>query len=384
MLPKTRIMSRKLLLLALCLSSASLACEVTAVGVDGRGAGVEPALLGPCAPIGGFSPEQRTLDRAGRTIFVSVFLPVQRAGADPTRLCGPGPRPVVLIAPASQQDPRQYTSYAEHLASHGLAALLVGYANDPFTADHREAALDLRWLLDWAADQSAQLGGPFGQRFDVDKTAVVGHGSGAAVGIWATLDEPRVVAAAALDPVDGAPFGATPGPAFPSLVPEQLGRLQRPLLLLGELTSAGCTVEGCQACVPAAENYQRFFGSTGGAAVEVTFNAADHNDWLDDPACGFLCDACGGGSALDGDVRRLSRKYLAAFLVSVLSGRADYATALCTSDQPELPPDAIRVSCRDNGKLPALGADGGVGDGGLDGKLGDGGVGDVAVDQAGD
>lgn len=331
---------------------AAAGCEVTVASTDGGITGADPALPGPCANAA--SPRE-LLDRGGRNVFVTVYLP-RLDGSGP---CSASQHPLVLLAPDSQQDPRQYQSYAEHLASHGLAALIVDYPDDPFTADHRELALDLRAVLDWADKAAGDLVGPYRGRFDSARSAALGHGVGAAIALLASFDDPRLLAVVALDPVDGNPFSSTFDPRYPSLVPQRAAELTTPLLLLGETTNSVCSGEGCRPCVPLGDNYQRFFDAAAGPALEVTFTGANHNMWLDEPACGFLCDACGGGTADAARVRQLSRRYLAAFLRWQLLADAGGLPYLCTGSQEPQPGETTLVSCRDNGR----GLDAGVGDG---------------------
>ena len=344
---------RHLLALAGLFCFVAAGCEVTVESTDGGIMGADPALPGPCA---NSAPAPRELlERSGRNLFVTVYLP-RRDGSGP---CSTAMHPVVLLAPDSQQDPQQYQSYAQHLASHGLAALIVDYPDDPFTADHRELARDLRAVLDWATGAAADVLGPYRGRFDTARSAALGHGTGAAIALLASFDDPRLLAIAALDPVDGNPFSSTVDPRFPSLVPQRAAKLTMPLLLLGETTNSVCSGEGCRPCAPLADNYQHFFDAAAGPAIEVTFASTNHNMWLDEPACGFLCDACSGGSADAARVRRLSRRYLAAFLRWQLLAEADTLPYLCTSSQDPLPGDSTLVSCRSNQQVQL---DAGVGD----------------------
>lgn len=345
-------------------------CEVTVESTDGGIIGADPALPGPCANVA--SAPRELIDRSGRNLFVTVYLP----RLDSSGPCSATQHPLVLLAPDSQQDPRQYQSYAEHLASHGLAALIVDYPDDPFTADHRELTRDLRAVLDWAEGAAGDLVGPYRGRFDSTRSAAVGHGVGAAIALLASFDDPRLLAVAALDPVDGNPFSSTFDPRYPSLVPQRAAELTKPLLLLGETTNSVCSGEGCRPCVPLGDNYQRFFDAAAGPALEVTFIGANHNMWLDEPACGFLCDACSGGTADAARVRLLSRRYVAAFLRWQLLADAGGVPYLCASGQDPLPGEATLVSCRSNEQvqLDAGVADGAVSDGGPADSNADGGL----------
>ncbi|MCK5795841.1 MAG: hypothetical protein KAI47_01565 [Deltaproteobacteria bacterium] len=345
---------------------------VTGDGIAGDGSAgstFPPGEPGPCRVS---DKKDLQINRSGRNIFLSIRLPNPNP-LGPVICQRATPAPIIFITPASQQDIGQYDSYAKHLASHGFATLAIAYPNDPVQADHREAAHDLRAVIDWAKTQNATFASPYHGRLSWDHVAVTGHGSGAVVGLLAALENPRILALAGMDPVDGNPYATTADPRYPSVVPQFLDRFTGPLLLLGETTNGTCASGGCRACAPFAENYQRFFASANAsaAAIEVSFAGADHNDWLDDPHCGFLCDACREGTAKDDAVRGLSRKYLTAFFAWTLRGDIAAIESLCTSAHPEPAPAQTRVSCQDNGKLPSPT----TGDGGAD--AGDGGAADT-------
>jgi hypothetical protein len=109
-----------------------------------------------------------------------------------------------------------------------------------------------------------------------------------------------------------------------------------PLALVGETVNATCTGAFCQACAPQADNFAQYSTHATSPSVELELVGANHMSFLDDPACGFTCSACSAGTANNTEVRRLTRRYLTAFVDLVarndLSAREWLAGSTTTAD----------------------------------------------------
>lgn len=210
--------------------------------------------------------------------------------------------PLVIFAHGFQLAVGNYDGLLSHIASWGYVVVSIDYPGTLISVDHRNIP---RAMI--AARTSLALGVagfPATTIIDANRTVVMGHSLGGKGAIMAVLDEPAFIAAVALDPVDDnpSPIGGVTE-ATPSVAPEQMGRLTRPLALFGA-TQSRC---GQQACAPEGSNYLRFAaaapsGSRVGLYPLVNFG---HNDFVD-TACGFLCGLCARGAApLDSRSRAL-------------------------------------------------------------------------------
>lgn len=212
--------------------------------------------------------------------------------------------PLVLFAHGFQLGVGNYDGLLAHIASWGYVVVSIDYPGTLLSVDHRDVP---RAMI--AARTSLALGVegfPASSIIDANRTVVMGHSLGGKGAIMAVLDEPAFIAAVALDPVDDnpSPIGGVTA-ATPSIAPERIGRLTRPLALFGA-TQSRCVQLG-QSCAPEASNYLRFAaGVPDGARVAlyplINFG---HNDFVD-TACGFQCSVCARGAApLDSRARAL-------------------------------------------------------------------------------
>ena len=203
--------------------------------------------------------------------------------------------PLVIFAHGFQLAVNNYDGLLAHIASWGYVVVSVDYPGTILSVDHRDvprAMIAARTALAFGVS-----GFPATSILDLNHTAVMGHSLGAKGAIMAILDEPAFVAAVALDPVDDnpSPIG-TVSAATPSIAPEQMGRLTRPLALFGG-TQSRCQQLG-SACAPEASNYLQFAAAAPAGAQIGLYPLVNfgHQDFVD-TACGFQCGLCAHGAA---------------------------------------------------------------------------------------
>lgn len=201
-----------------------------------------------------------------------------------------GPRPLIVISPGFRLERVQYTSYARHLATWGFAVVLTDYADQGFFPDHTALGADLKKVVDWSATQSIVP-------VDASKIGFAGHSLGGKISALAASSDSRVKAIVAWDPVDS---------SNPSVAPELVDTVTA-LAVIGETTNASGGQLGMP-CAPAAQNFEKFYAAAPSPALQMTVTGADHMDWIDDPTCGFVCDACDPGTATPETVRTLTRR----------------------------------------------------------------------------
>ncbi len=212
--------------------------------------------------------------------------------------------PLVLFAHGFQLGVGNYDGLLAHIASWGYVVVSIDYPGSLLSVDHRDVP---RAMI--AARTSLALGVagfPATSIIDANRTVVMGHSLGGKGAIMAVLDEPAFIAAVALDPVDDnpSPIGGVTA-ATPSIAPERIGRLTRPLALFGA-TQSRCVQLG-QSCAPEASNYLRFAAAAPDGARVALYPLSNfgHNDFVD-TACGFQCSVCARGAApLDSRARAL-------------------------------------------------------------------------------
>ncbi len=211
--------------------------------------------------------------------------------------------PLVIFAHGFQLSAANYDGLLSHIASWGYVVVSIDYPGTILSVDHRD--IPRAMIAARTALALGVTGFPATNIIDANRTIVMGHSLGAKGAIMALLDEPAFIAAVALDPVDDnpSPISAGPTPAAPSIAPEQMGRLTRPLALFGA-TQSRC---GRQACAPEGSNYLRFAAAAPAGARVGLYPLVNfgHNDFVD-TACGFLCGLCARGAApLDSRARAL-------------------------------------------------------------------------------
>ncbi|MFH1808153.1 MAG: alpha/beta fold hydrolase [Pseudomonadota bacterium] len=247
---------------------------------------------------------------SGRQVGITLFIPD-----------GAQTAPAVVLLPGFQLASTLYTSYGEHLASHGFLTVLLDLPTALLGGPtHAELATYTGLVLDWLTTQNAG-GGALDGALDASRIALAGHSMGGKIALLRATTDARVRAVFGVDPVDsaGGPL-SSPGPDYPSVTPERMDQIAVPIVLLGETTNATCTGFMCQPCAPAADNFDAYYTHATSPALEITVLGANHMSFLDNPACGLTCSACSAGSDDPEVTRRLTRRYLTAFVDLILRG----------------------------------------------------------------
>ena len=204
--------------------------------------------------------------------------------------------PLVVFAHGFQLAVNNYDRLLVHLASWGYVVLSVDYPGNLLMVDPRNVPAAL------SAGRRAFTTGtgtafPALARVDSSRTVAMGHSLGGKGAVMAVLDDPAFSAALALDPVDDnpSPFG-TVSATTPSIAPERMSGLQRPLGLFGA-TQSRCARLG-QTCAPETSDYRQFAAAAPMGATLALWALRDfgHMDFVD-PGCGLACSACSGGAA---------------------------------------------------------------------------------------
>jgi dienelactone hydrolase len=224
----------------------------------------------------------------------------------------PGPRRLVLLGHGFQLPISQYRRYAQHLATHGMVAVLVDFRVNWLSPNHLVNAQEMAGAIDWAAGQPEL-------QVDVSAVGAAGHSLGGKLAFHAAVLDGRIAAVLGLDPVDASQNCSAA--ACPD-VTEMLPALRIPTGLLGETTDA---TGSFQACAPADANYRTFHDALASPTFAVTVVGANHMSFLDDPAtCGLPCLACQAATAPAAQVGELARAYVAAFFRRHLRGETAY------------------------------------------------------------
>ena len=262
-----------------------------------------PELDGPATPV----EQSVSLEDAGgtgRALGLTLLLPEGVAAA-----------PVLILHPGFQLGGEQYRSYAEHLATRGIAAVLLEPPYALFGGPtHVELADMMSGVLDWLETESA-VGGSLQGAVDPARVVLAGHSLGGKIAMLTAARDARALGVFGIDPVDaaGGP-GSSPSPDNPSVAPELMGEILVPVAVVGETTNATCSGFLCQACAPAEENFQQYYGAASAPSWQAEVLGANHMSFLDDPDCGFTCNACDAGTDDPTETRRLTRRWLTAFV----------------------------------------------------------------------
>lgn len=246
------------------------------------------------------------LDVGGET----VTLPVVVHAPDTA-----GPHPVVVFTHGFQLSPADYESYGEHLATWGYLTVMPELPGGLFDAPtHRELKESLRGLLDWLEAHASDPAGPLEGLADPTTLAMAGHSMGGKLSLLVATEDDRPDAVFGVDPVDagGGPTGGDPVD-YPSVTPELMPDITVPLVLLGETVNATAGGMG-QACAPADQNFQQYYEHAVSPALEIEVIGANHMSFLDDPNCGLACSVCPAGTDDPATTRRITQRYLTAFL----------------------------------------------------------------------
>ncbi len=213
--------------------------------------------------------------------------------------------PLVVFAHGFQLGVNNYDRVLTHITSWGYVVASVDYPGSILSVDHRnvQAALSAARA---AFASGGPSGFPAGARVDAARAVAMGHSLGGKGAIMALLDDNLFAAGLALDPVDDnpSPLGRITD-ATPSIAPERMGGLMRPLGMFGA-TQSRCSQLG-QSCAPESSDYRQFAMASPPGATVLTWALRNfgHMDFVD-PGCGFVCGTCRGGAApLDSRVAAL-------------------------------------------------------------------------------
>lgn len=212
-----------------------------------------------------------------------------------------GPYPVVVLGHGFNIAPSLYNSYLEHLASFGYVALTVDFPNSFVFPNHVENAQELAYGIDWAGAHAT-----VSAVADTTTAGSTGHSLGGKLAVQAATFDSRIKAVFALDPVDGSTS------CNPQNCPDVTNMLPIPIPMgfIGETTDS----MGFQSCAPAADNFATFYGAASSPSLSVEVLGANHVSFVDDlQACGLSCDFCNAATAMQDDVRLLSRAMMVAF-----------------------------------------------------------------------
>ncbi|MEZ4447035.1 MAG: dienelactone hydrolase family protein [Polyangiaceae bacterium] len=286
-----------------------------ASGAGGVGAGGDPGVGGGATTVD--DPDQ---DGPYTTATIAGVESVSATGHDVAVHCayptgGPtaAPYPVVLVGHGFQIAPSQYASYVQRLASHGYVAMTVDFVAGFTSSNNVAQATELLAGLDWAEAEPSLAG-----LADTSLVGTTGHSLGGKVAVLAAVNDARVKATIALDPVDSSMnCSPTNCPDVSALLP-----IAKPTAFLGETIDATGTF---QACAPAADNFETFYANAATPSLKVHLLGANHVGFVDDVnTCGFACSFCNPASESNAVVNALSRAYVVAFFQRHLRGEVAY------------------------------------------------------------
>lgn len=297
--------------------------DAFAVGADAPMAMTgDPSAMGPYA----VTESTAMVMAERRTTPVTAYVPTLPAGTS---------APLVLFLPGFQLNTSQYAGTLRHLASHGFVVVGANPAGSLLSVNHVNMAADGRAVIGWATSMA-----PFAASVDATRIGVAGHSLGGKLSTLITMDDDRIDALFAIDPVDGdpSPLGGGGSADRPDLVPSRGAEITVPAGFVGETTNgmAGGGF-GSMACAPSAQNFTQFYAAATAApwAAQWDVTGADHMDFLDDPAaCGFTCSVCPDGPADDGAVLRINRTLLTAFFRRHLASDASMEASLTGTSVP--------------------------------------------------
>lgn len=310
-----------LTLLSLGCTDQATPCEVTRSG----------DLEGPYAA-GPYAVQTRTVqvdvDSRRRSRPMDVYLPQSREQA-----------PLVVFHHGFAAPRSLYHQTACQLSTWGFATVLPQW-DESFvrSQDHSELREDSLALLP-ALEQLELLDGVQMERF-----GVAGHSRGGKQALFHALDEPRVAAVFAIDPVDsGSPFGDPDPEDFP-LVADVLGELEIPAGLVGAGRGAQEAEGGVISapCAPDDGNFEVLFEASTSPTTLWTFPEAGHSDFADpcaeDPEA---CAPCVAG-ADPAQARAVTGALAVSFFQLHLEGDQEAARWM----EAEQLPEAVEISQR--------------------------------------
>jgi acetyl esterase/lipase len=232
--------------------------------------------------------------------------------------------PLVVFAHGFQMGVGDYLATCQHLARFGYVVASVDYASNMMDQDHHAPVDSMKAAIELLLGQPPA---EVGKIADADRIAAMGHSLGAKGAVWAALEDARIKAVVALDPVDDDPSPVpVPSPKRPSLAPEQMGKMKVPVLYLG----AELSPTGTPPCAPAKSNACRFAESTPQTTPHwvAVLAKTGHMQFADNFNCA-LCWTCAKGAEADDPAVKLAFRGLSvALLESALRGKTGYLAYL--------------------------------------------------------
>ncbi|KAK3246996.1 hypothetical protein CYMTET_43495 [Cymbomonas tetramitiformis] len=258
------------------------------------------------------------------------------------------PFPLAVFTSGFLVPSEQYQSYADHLASWGYVVLTYDKVEGiNSTLDDIVSSCLLRELIDWAESNEA-----IAPLTDTSSVYLCGHSRGAKVSVLAAAEDPRVVAACLIDPVDNTVY-APLSPGFPSAVatlessqdgrglmavdaaaegtreaddglpPSMRPRRASQVAIAAEPVSAiswvgnsiPVAVVGAEKggdCAPKDANYQKFFDAAPAPSWMVTLKDAGHFQFVDSRST-VQRSVCAEGRVSDTKVNAVARGVLVAW-----------------------------------------------------------------------
>lgn len=259
------------------------------------------------------SPVQEDVYVPGALTVVRLDIPTGNNGPEvPLVVHHPvtdGVYPVVVLQHGFSLRNTAYNDMASHVASHGYVVVAPqmyepSLFGSPSTTEEAEAA---EALYDWL---KVNLDARVPVTADMENFGLAGHSRGGKAA-WIVLKGgyAGVDAIAGIDPVDG-----TGGPlGGEARVTEGGFGFSLPTLVIG--TGLGPQTVLGQACAPAGDNHEQFYGAAQSPAYHVVAPDYGHLDMV---ACGVLCNTCKAGP--DGKFKPVVAGLLVAFFDGSLKG----------------------------------------------------------------
>lgn len=236
----------------------------------------------------------------------------------PTPLPQDGPYPLVLFAHGMSLGEDDYAATFEHIAKFGYVVASVDFEENLLDMDHHAPVEAMQKAVELLSTESPpELLG----RADLTTFVAAGHSLGGKAAVWLALEDARVAAVVALDPVDDAMGPGAPSEERPSLAPERMGEMTVPgLYVAAQLSPTGTTP-----CAAKSSNACRFVESTPAEASPRLYVLQDfgHMQFVDAYGC-MQCHACARGPQDAHEPKQvLARGLMVAFLEDVIRGRSE-------------------------------------------------------------
>jgi chlorophyllase len=228
--------------------------------------------------------------------------------------------------------PQTYDTILQHLASHGFVVIvpqLVSDCTEFVLGDPtlEEQAGRAAAVIDWA---QLRLSDVLGMEVNTRRMGLAGHSLGGKVAWLLMQRDDRLLAVAAIDPVDvtAIPLGND------DAVTADLAPLAVPGFVIGAGIRGACSFEGA--------NHWDFFNTLASPAWHMVATDYGHQDMLDERDGALARRVCGSGPDRDG-MRRLVGGALAAFFRGELQYEDDAHRYLSDST---ITPVAVELDAR--------------------------------------